>query len=94
MSRLSGMRNQLKEARALQEQQTATVESDSQEQTTSKKASGRVRHTIYLPPDISYKVKFEKLQTGDEISEIVTRACQLYFEKHDRNGMSEERKGE
>jgi hypothetical protein len=81
--RLAGLSSQLKEARAQhdkQEEVSGLVE-------PNRKQSDRVRHTIYLPPDLSYKVKFEKLETGEEISEIVARAVQLYFEKKEsRNG--------
>lgn len=50
----------------------------------TRKRSERVRHTVYLPPDISYRVRLEKVNTGDEISEIVTKACELYFKNQDR----------
>lgn len=86
--RLADLGEQLRQAR--KETRGVEIEADEAQNEVPEKVqdkppqktrqqSERVRHTVYLPPDISRLVRLEKAETGDEISEIVTKACEQYF---------------
>lgn len=40
----------------------------------------RVKHTLYLPRELSTRLKLEKVRTGDEMSEIVSRALEHFLD--------------
>lgn len=88
MSRLRALTQDLKKAKDIatqdvQPDQVVAEEEVVEGRTKSVDHANRVRHTLYLPKDLSYKIRIEKVETGLDMSEIVTKACQLYFELKD-----------
>ena len=49
----------------------------------------RVQHTVYLPPVISKWLKWDSIEEGREISDVVADALVLYKERKDRAAKEE-----
>jgi hypothetical protein len=47
----------------------------------------RMRQTISLPPIYTKKLKTEKKATGQNMSEIIRRALDLYFKEKERGNV-------